>query len=64
MAKNKYPRGYRFNNLTIIKYLWQIDNTNHCYYMCRCKCGKIIKIRTQQINILKNCWCMPKQKKS
>lgn len=57
MAKNKYPIGYKFNNLTIIEYLGQIDNTNHCFYKCRCKCGKIIKIRTQQINIQKSCGC-------
>lgn len=58
MANNKYPLGYNFNNLTIIEYLGQIDNTNHCFYKCKCKCGKIIKIRTQQINVQKSCGCI------
>ena len=58
MAKNKYPIGYKFNNLTILEFLGTIGNDNHCFYKCRCQCGKIIKIRSQQINIQKSCRCI------
>ena len=57
MSKNKYPKNYKFNSLTIIDFIGQLDNSNHSFYKCKCDCGKIINIRTQQINIQKSCGC-------
>ena len=33
------------------------DKNKHCFYKCQCECGKIIYIRTQQINVQKSCGC-------
>lgn len=58
MAKSKYSIGYKFNNITIIEYLGELKKgTQHCYYKCRCKCGKEINILSQHIKYQKNCGC-------
>lgn len=59
MSKKKYPVGYKFNKLTVLEYMGSMDKdkNNHCFYKCRCECGKTIYIRTQQINVQKSCGC-------
>lgn len=59
-SKPKYPKGYKFNNLTVLEFLGQIKNDRHSFYKCKCDCGKEIIIRTQQINIQKSCGCLQK----
>lgn len=62
MSKKNYPVGYKFNKLTILEYMGSMDKdkNKHCFYKCQCECGKIIYIRTQQINVQKSCGCYTK----
>lgn len=57
MSNNKYPIGYKFNKLTILKFVGKIKNTPHNYYQCKCDCGNIVYVRSQNINKQKSCGC-------
>ena len=64
MTKAKYLPNYKFNHLTVIEFIGRLDDNNHSFYKCQCDCGKIINIRTQQINIQKSCGCCSYQRKN
>lgn len=62
MGKPKYPIGYKFNKLTIIKFLGRKnEKDNHSYYRCQCECGRIVDILSQHIQVQKSCGCAPRE---
>ena len=54
----RYPKGYKFNDLTVLEYLsYMGEKGNHTFYKCQCKCGKIIRVLSHNINKQKSCGC-------
>lgn len=63
LASRKNVLGKKFNNLKVTKFShWEPRKSNpnykHSFYECKCKCGKIIHVRTDRLKITKSCGCI------
>lgn len=56
--KQRYSKGYKFNDLTVLEYLGNMgEKGNHTFYKCQCVCGKIIRVLAHNIDKQKSCGC-------
>ena len=54
--------GQKFNSLTVLKDSGQRDNQGSVLWLCKCKCGRLTKISTNNIKKQKTCGkCLNKQ---
>lgn len=59
LKKRNEVIGKKFNNLTVLKFShWEYRNKRrYGYYLCRCKCKNLAKVRTDQILTTISCGC-------
>ena len=52
--------GQKYNNLTVIEFIGNIENKTGVFWKCLCDCGKIINIRSNAFkrNNTKSCGCI------
>lgn len=51
MRKYKNVSGKTFGNLTVITMSNYIDKKRRKFWICRCKCGKLIRVRGDHLRL-------------